>query len=186
MRDVREGGSLPGRGAPPTIGETARRIPGTRMREDGVLLEARGVGRRRPGGDGWLLEDASLALRPGDRLALVGPTGGGKTLLLRALALLDPLDAGTVCWQGEPVPNSGVPAFRRQVIYLHQRPALFEGTVEDNLRQPFALRVHRGERFDPARVASLLAALGRDASFLAKRQGDLSGGEAQITALLRA
>jgi putative ABC transport system ATP-binding protein len=149
------------------------------------LLEARGVGRRLHG-TVWLLHDVTLTVAPGDRLALVGPSGSGKTLLLRTLALLDPLDAGAVYWNGEPLRGAAIPAFRRQVIYLHQRPALFEGTVEANLRQPFLLRAHRASRFDRERVLALLVGLGRDASFLTKVQRDLSGGEAQIVALVRA
>jgi putative ABC transport system ATP-binding protein len=152
---------------------------------EGVLLEARGVGRRAPGG-GWLLADVTLALRPGDSVALAGPSGAGKTLLLRALAFLDPLDAGEVRWRGRPVGRGEVPSFRREVVYLHQRPALFEGTVEDNLRLPFALKAHAGQRFDKGRALVLLDALGRDPSFLDKQQQDLSGGEAQVTALVRA
>ena len=54
------------------------------------------------------------------------------------------------------------------------------------MRRPFALRVHRRRQFDRQRVVDLLGQLRRDESFLAKRAGDLSGGEIQITALLRA
>lgn len=122
----------------------------------------------------------------GQRVALVGPSGSGKTLLLRALAMLDPLDAGEVRWRGRMVPDREIPSFRSHVIYLHQRPVLAEGTVEDNLKQPFSLRTHRGRRFDRRKVVSLLESLGRNESFLSKKQSDLSGGEAQLTALLRA
>ena len=125
-----------------------------------MLLEACGVGRLRPGEQGWLLHNVSLEVRGGDRLALAGPSGGGKTLLLRALALLDPLDVGAACWRGQPVAAAEVPAFRRRVAYLHQRPALFEGTVEDNLRLPFSLAVHREQSFDRERALALLATLG--------------------------
>jgi putative ABC transport system ATP-binding protein len=150
------------------------------------LLEARGVGRRVPGGDGWLLREVTLGARPGERLALLGPSGAGKSLLLRALALLDPLDEGAVLWHGQPIADADVPAFRRQAIYLHQRPALFDGDVEANLREPFSLHAHREHVFDRDWVLGRLAALGRDDSFLARSQRDLSGGEAQIVALLRA
>jgi putative ABC transport system ATP-binding protein len=150
------------------------------------LLEARSLGRRRPGDDGWLLRDVHIVVRPGQRVAVLGPTGAGKTLLLRALALLDPLDQGVVLASGQPVRSEAVPSFRSTVIYLHQRPALFEGTVESNLRHPFLLKAHRKRRFDRDWLVGLLQGLVRDASFLEKLHRDLSGGEAQIVALLRA
>jgi putative ABC transport system ATP-binding protein len=149
-------------------------------------LEARQIGRRSSPGKGWLLRDVSLSLETGDRLAICGPTGEGKSLLLRALALLDPLDAGEVRWQGEPIVGEQVPNYRRRVIYLHQRPVLFEGSVESNLQEPFALQLHQAESFDLGRIHDLLARLGCEPSFLAKSSRDLSGGESQIVALLRA
>lgn len=149
-----------------------------------MILKALGIGRK--AGDRSLLNNITIAVNGGDRIAIVGPTGSGKTLLLRSLAKLDPLDAGEVHWQGTPVRGIDIPKFRSQVIYLHQRPALVEGTVEDNLRQPFALRVHRDKRFNRERVAELLSSLGRDKSFLSQKQCDLSGGESQLTSLLRA
>jgi putative ABC transport system ATP-binding protein len=149
-------------------------------------LEACGIGRRDPKGGGWLIDDVSLQLRRGDRLAITGSTGAGKTVLLRTLALLDPLDAGAIRWNGGPVFGEAIPAFRGNVIYLHQRPALTEGTVRENLERPYALNVHRRKRFDRDGIVDLLSDLGRDASFLDKSAGDLSGGESQIVALLRA
>lgn len=133
-----------------------------------------------------MLCDASLELHAGDRLAIVGPTGSGKTLLLRALAWLDPLERGSVSWHGAEMHGDKVPRFRSRVIYLHQRPALADGTVEVFLKQPFALGVHRRQRFDSQWHCKRLASLGRDESFLKKQQRDLSGGEAQLVALLRA
>jgi putative ABC transport system ATP-binding protein len=150
------------------------------------MLEACGIGRRHPKNEGWLIRDVSLAIGPGDRLAIRGPSGAGKTVLLRALALLDPLDAGAIHRNGRPVRNELIPSFRSQVIYLHQRPALFEGSVCENLERPYTLNVFRGKRFDRDRVVELLNDLSRDASFLEKPAGALSGGEAQIVALLRA
>jgi putative ABC transport system ATP-binding protein len=150
------------------------------------LLDARGLGRRNPGGGEWLLRDISLTICPGDRLAIMGPSAAGKTLLLRALALLDGLDAGEILWLGKSVAAWDVPAFRRQAIYLHQRPVLFEGTVENNLRQPFDLRIHAGRHFDRDWIIDRLRSVGRDADFLEQFTRDLSGGEAQTVALLRA
>ena len=125
-------------------------------------------------------------MRPGDRLGVLGPSGAGKTVLLRAIALLDPLDEGSIRWDGGAVRGEAVPEYRKQVIYLHQRPALLEGTVEDNLRHPFTLAAHRDRAFDPGRAEDLLARLGRDRGFLAKNSRDLSGGESQLVGLIRA
>jgi UDP-glucose/iron transport system ATP-binding protein len=149
-------------------------------------IEAVGIGRRNPKADGWLIRDVSLTLDLGDRLGVLGPSGAGKTVLLRAIALLDPLDSGTIRWQGRMVAGESVPYYRGQVIYLHQRPALLDGSVEDNLRLPFALKAHRERRFEPERVLDVLGRLGRDGAFLKKTSRDLSGGEAQIVGLLRA
>jgi putative ABC transport system ATP-binding protein len=156
---------------------------------DCILLEARNIGRKTVEGV-WLLRDVSLNVKNSDRWAITGPTGSGKTLFLRALCLMDEIDEGEILWKGHSIENQDIPLFRRQVIYLHQRPVLFEGSVEDNLRLPFSLLVtqesEKSREFDQAWILKILAELGRDESFLSKKADDLSGGEAQITALLRA
>lgn len=150
------------------------------------LLEARHLGRCHPQSDRWLLREVCTEVRAGDRVAVVGASGSGKTVLCRALALLDPLDAGDVLWQGQVVRHHGVPRFRGHAIYLHQRPPLWEGTVETNLQRPFQLQVHHRRRYDRQRVVAWLARVGREASFLEKAHANLSGGEAQLVALVRA
>ncbi len=153
------------------------------------LLEADGVGRRHPSqADRWLLRDIGLRVEPGQRLAIVGPTGSGKSLLLRALAWLDPLDEGEVRWHGESPTGPRVVAARSRVVYLPQRPTLFGPDVEADLRAPFALRIHReaGRHLDDNVVGHWLEQLGRDASFQGQAVGTLSGGERQIVALVRA
>jgi len=151
-----------------------------------TVLEARTIGRRRAAGNDWLMRGVSVSVKAGDRLTIVGPSGGGKTVLLRALTLLDPLDEGEVLWRGAAVPNDRVPFFRGHVLYLHQRTPLAEDTVVDALRVPFAFHAHRSRRFDSARTRRWLAALGRDLEFLDKSTRNLSGGESQLVALLRA
>lgn len=152
----------------------------------GEILEARGVGRRSSVGGDWLLRDASLVVVGGDRVAITGRIGSGKTLFLRSLAMLDPLEEGEILWHGERVHGARVPGYRRQVMYLHQQPALREGTVEENLRAPFDLCGHSDTAFDRERIADLLGSLGRDDSFLRRHRQELSGGETRIVALVRA
>jgi putative ABC transport system ATP-binding protein len=149
-------------------------------------IEAAGIGRRDRKSGGWLIREVSAWVGFGERLGVLGPSGAGKTVLLRAIALLDPLDEGSVRWDGRVVRGADVPDYRKRVVYLHQRPALLEGTVEDNLRYPFALRAHRDRSFDPTRAEDLLERLGRERGFLAKNSRDLSGGESQLVGLIRA
>ena len=156
------------------------------MTSDSAILDARDLWRRRPDGTGWLLQAASLRVDAGECLAVVGASGSGKTLLLRAAARLDPLDRGEVLWQGRPLTRDAIPEYRSQAVYLHQRPAFAAATVEEALRQPFALKTHRRRAFNRPRVERLLETLGRDGAFLSKQVRDVSGGESQIVALVRA
>jgi putative ABC transport system ATP-binding protein len=156
------------------------------MPQQGELLQVENIGRRHPDGKTWLLDDISLAVAPGTRLVLSGPSGAGKTLLLRALARLDRLDRGEVRYRGRGVYQDAVPRYRAEVIYLHQRAALIEDTVEAAFRRPYVLNVHRQQPFDRGRVIDLLGAVGRNATFLEKKVAELSGGEIQLVALIRA
>lgn len=157
-----------------------------RIRIDSELLQAKSIGRYVSSSNRWLLRDASITVCGGDAIAVVGASGSGKTLLLRALAMLDPIDEGEIIWRGNSIAARDVPGFRRQVIYLHQRPALLEGTVEESLRMPFQFQIHVNSAFNRVYASSLLSSVGRDGTFLSRQTHDLSGGEAQIVALIRA
>ncbi len=155
-----------------------------RHEECKLLLQVKGLTRHFS--KKALLHNVSLEIKGGDRIAIIGPTGSGKSLLLRSLARLDPIDTGEILWEGNSVSSQDIPIFRSRVIYLHQRACLGEGSVEDSLREPYLFTAHRNKSFDRERIVDLLHWLGRDQLFLSKQNGDLSGGEAQLTALLRA
>lgn len=149
-----------------------------------LLLSAKGLQRRL--GDRLLWSQLDLALDAGDRLGLVSPSGSGKTLLLRTLALLDPPQAGTFQLLGRSPGDWGLPRWRAMVLYLAQRPVAGGGTVEANLRSPWRFRERRGQGgWSYERITGWLAALGREASFLDYEAERLSGGELQLLALLR-
>ncbi len=148
------------------------------------LLSALQIGRkieRR-----WIWRDLNFELFSGDRLAIVGPSGVGKSLLLRAIAGLDAIQVGQIIFQRQSLSTLSMPQYRAQVIYLHQRPALIEGTVEFNLQQVYRLAIHRQKTYSRELILQYLAPLKRDADFLLCPVEGLSGGEAQIVACLRA
>ncbi|HEY9816433.1 MAG TPA: ATP-binding cassette domain-containing protein [Candidatus Obscuribacterales bacterium] len=134
----------------------------------------------------WIWKNLQFDLYPGENLAITGASGSGKSLLLRSLANLDPIQEGQLWFQGKVLSAYTEPYYRSQVIYLHQRPALVEGSVEDNLRQVYQFKSHRHQSFNQDQILAYLSALGRDASFLLRPSSALSGGEAQIVAFIRA
>ncbi|MBI2477477.1 MAG: ATP-binding cassette domain-containing protein [Planctomycetia bacterium] len=156
------------------------------MSSDTPLLEARGIGRRHRDGSAWLVHDISIEISAGDRIAVTGPTGSGKTVALRALAMLDAVDEGTLLWQGKSPGPDQVPVYRSRSIYLSQRARLFDGTVERNLQLIYSLAIHRHRAYSRESIITHLHRLGRDDRFLALDAASLSGGETQIVALLRA
>ena len=149
------------------------------------LVDAKDIVRRDAARNQILLHDTSIAIDAGERIAITGPSGSGKSVFMRALALLDPLDGGEVRWRGQHIAKALIPRYRRHVAYIRQRPALLDGTVEDNLRYPYTLHAYRDVTFDRAKAAALASQAGRGGDFLERRASELPGGEAQIAALVR-
>ncbi|MFC8741645.1 ABC transporter ATP-binding protein [Streptomyces sp. NPDC057176] len=82
---------------------------------------------------GEVLRGVDLTVRPGERLAVVGPSGAGKTTLSRLLAGVDAPTEGSVTVGGVPVVALGPERLRRQVVLVTQEHHVFLGTVRDNL-----------------------------------------------------
>jgi putative ABC transport system ATP-binding protein len=146
---------------------------------DGVVLRAEHLGRSVP--DKVLVADANFDLRKGETLAIVGPSGSGKSSLLRLLNRLDEPTSGTVYLDGVDYRQVAPRDLRRRVGMVMQRPFLFPGTVAENLR--FGPR-QRGEELSDARVEELLAGV-LLAGFAGRDVTNLSGGEAQRVSFAR-
>lgn len=148
------------------------------------LLSAGGLGLYDQGR--WVWRQLGLHIALGERVALTGLSGSGKTALLRALAGLLPVTEGEIAFEGRTLQNWSMPDYRSRVGYLPQRPELGDGdTVEAALSAPFAYRAHRRQQYPEAQMRDALRMIGRDPGFLQRRIESLSGGEQQITALLR-
>ncbi|MFF0320456.1 ABC transporter ATP-binding protein [Nonomuraea angiospora] len=100
---------------------------------DGDRLVAAGVRYAYDGGPD-VLRGVDLTVRPGERLAIVGPSGAGKTTLGRLLAGVDAPRTGTVTVGGVPVAALDPVRLRERVVLVTQEHHVFLGTVRDNLR----------------------------------------------------
>ncbi|WP_258055577.1 ABC transporter ATP-binding protein [Streptomyces sp. Ru62] len=134
--------------APRGEGEGASAVPADDR------IEVRGVRYAYERG-GEVLGGVELIVRPGERLAVVGPSGAGKTTLSRLLAGVDRPGSGTVTVGGVPVGGLAPELLRRQVVLVTQEHHVFLGSVRDNLRiaEPAA---------EDAALWSALAAVGAD------------------------
>jgi sulfate transport system ATP-binding protein len=134
-------------------------------------------------GDAVALEDVSLSVPTGSLTALLGPSGGGKSTLLRIIAGLDSPDTGTVLIEGEDLTKT--PARSRGVGFCFQHYAPFRHlSVRRNVA--FGLEIRKRPKSEiKARVDELLELVGL--SHLGERYpSQLSGGQRQRMALARA
>ncbi len=152
---------------------------------DALALELRAVSRRF--GSVLAVDGASLAVAPGEVVALVGPSGCGKTTVLRLAAGLERADEGQVLLGGQAVdgPGAFTPPQRRGLGMVFQSYALWPHmTVEQNVGFPLSVRRVPAAR-SRERVAAMLDMVGLE-GLGGRGASELSGGQAQRVALARA
>lgn len=128
-----------------------------------------------------LVEDATFEVRTGEVLAIVGPSGSGKSSLLRLLNRLDEPTSGTVYVEKTDYRQIAPTDLRRKLGMVNQRPYLFPGTVEQNLQFGPA---QRGESLAQNSIEQLLARVGLK-GYAGRNIANLSGGEAQRVSVAR-
>jgi putative ABC transport system ATP-binding protein len=129
-----------------------------------------------------ILDDINLEIAEGEVVAIVGPSGSGKSSLLRLLNRLDEPTSGTVYFSGQDYRALAPAELRRRVGMMMQTAFLFPGTVAENIRFGPA---QRGEPLSGQAIEGLLAQVGLE-GFFSREVHNLSGGEAQRVALARA
>jgi ATP-binding cassette, subfamily B, bacterial len=140
-------------------------------------------------GDGpAVLHDLSLDIRPGERVAVVGATGSGKSTFAKVLTRRVEPTGGTVALSGVPLTRLSDASLARRVVIVPQEPFLFRGTVRDNvaLGEPGCDDRRLLEVFGQLGLTGWLEALGHGLDTPVGHRGDrLSVGERQLVALAR-
>ena len=149
-----------------------------------TLVDCRRVGRtyHRGGVPVVALTDVTVSVRAGDRIAVVGPSGGGKSTLLQLMGGLDIPSEGNITW---PALGERASLRPRRIGYVFQTQSLLAPlTVVENVALPLLLV---GESADSARARALEILGQLDLAVIAdKLPEELSGGQAQRVAVARA
>ncbi|MCM5703209.1 ABC transporter ATP-binding protein [Larsenimonas salina] len=156
-----------------------------------TMLECQGVTRVYNEGpqDLTVLDQLSLSVRAGERVAVVGSSGSGKTTLLNLLGGLDRASEGDIVIAGQSIKGlseAEIGRFRnRHIGFVYQfHHLLAEFTADENVAMPLIIRGMR-RREARAQARTLLARVGMEPR-AAHKPGELSGGERQRVAIARA
>jgi ATP-binding cassette subfamily B protein len=135
------------------------------------------------------LKDVSFEARPGQVVAIVGPTGAGKTTLVSLFPRLYDCSRGRITLDGKDVKGLTLQSLRAQISVVLQEPLLFSGSIADNIRYG-RLDATMDEVMDAARSANAHDFISRlpqgYATELGERGAKLSGGERQRISVARA
>ena len=146
-----------------------------------MSIKISGVGKRF--GDFVALDDINLEIPSGELTALLGPSGGGKSTLLRIIAGLELSDTGSVEIEGKDA--TALPAQKRNVGFVFQHYAAFRHmTVAQNVG--YGLRIRKRPKREIAAKVDELLALVHLSQFADRVPSQLSGGQRQRMALARA
>ena len=134
-----------------------------------------------------IINNLSFKIRPGEHVALVGPTGSGKTTLIRLLCRLYEPQKGNIYIDGQNIKNIPIQSLRKKLGVVLQDTFLFSGNVADNLRLDSAI--------DNEQLKDICNELGLDNllrklpngldTYIRERGGNLSSGERQLLSIAR-
>lgn len=148
-----------------------------------TLLEFEDIFYRFDSGNRSLAVSGKVSV--GGVLAVRGASGTGKSTLLRILARLIKPERGELRYRDKSFQDISPLEWRRKIHYVAQKPVMFEGTVEDNLRLPFSIKSIAG-KYDDRLVSDYMDRLLLPFGMLQQKAHNLSGGEAARIALIRA
>ena len=133
-----------------------------------------------------IVNDVSFTARSGEITVIVGPSGSGKSSLVRLINRLSEPTAGTVYLDGEDIAELNPLLLRRRVAMVMQKPFMFEGTVMANLQRPFVYSQEPLPAADSIELQHALEMTRLDTDLLERDSRTLSLGEQQRVSLARA
>ena len=135
--------------------------------------------------DQYLLQDISLEVQQGDRLAIIGASGAGKTTLLRLLNRLISPTSGSLQFQGQDYGQIAPTTLRRQIVLVSQEVRLLEMTVQEALAYPLVLQKLSSAKIQET-VDYWIAKFQIPKTWLERTEQQLSLGQRQWVGICRA
>lgn len=129
-----------------------------------------------------ILKDISFSVQVGDIITVTGPSGGGKSTLLKIMGHLLSPTSGIIQYNGKDINEYEPTEYRKEVSYFFQNAVLFDETVRDNLAFPADIRE---DTFNEDQAIRGLETVQLSDTYLDKPIKELSGGEKQRVALIR-
>lgn len=130
-----------------------------------------------------ILQDVSVNVADSDLLVIIGPSGSGKSSLLRCINRLDDIDSGEILLGGQSIYDMSVTDLRRRVGMMFQKTAAFDGTVADNIAFGASLI---DEQLSRGRIQELMELASLEVELIDKPANELSGGQEQRLGIARA
>jgi len=155
------------------------------MRSEGTQLRLEGVSLAATIGSQYLLQDISFEAFPGDRIAIIGASGAGKTSLLRVINRLSEPTAGAIYLENKEYRQIPAIQLRQQVTLVMQESKLLGMTVRDALQYPLVLRKMPRSQIQQ-QIAYWMEQLRIPEDWLEKTELQLSVGQKQLVAIARA
>ncbi|MDZ8119837.1 ABC transporter ATP-binding protein [Pontiella agarivorans] len=132
-----------------------------------------------------LLKETGLRIAPGDKVVIRGPSGSGKSSLLKAVAGARPI-LGKISVGGIALTAESIAEIRRRIAFIGQEPILGAETVREALLLPFTYKAHRGKQPDDQTIFQTLEKLHLKPGILQNEAKRISGGEKQRIVIARA
>ena len=129
-----------------------------------------------------ILKDISFTVQKKEIIALLGPSGSGKSSLLKSINMLNTPSCGQIKYHNNDIQEISPMALRKKIGYVLQKPTLFGNDVMENLKYPCEL--HQ-KVFDINLVEFYLKKVNLKPDILEKKPNELSGGEQQRISLVR-
>ena len=129
-----------------------------------------------------ILKDISFTVQKKEIIALIGPSGSGKSSLLKSINMLNTPSCGQIKYHNNDIQEISPMALRKKIGYVLQKPTLFGNDVMENLKYPCEL--HQ-KVFDINLVEFYLKKVNLKPDILEKKPNELSGGEQQRISLVR-